>query len=82
MTDLTPNWIDQTFSIDAFIPGGKDYKVPSFFHLLENQVILAQEEGEGECISFEPRSRKEAFQLSMIFRKASRRFEEIGKGMI
>jgi hypothetical protein len=29
----------------------------------------------------EPINQKEAYQLSMAFRKASRRFEEIGKGM-
>lgn len=78
-------WIDQTFTVWLeSLKRGRDARGELHVGINDDAVTVETWDGE-ECDRFvllQPKTRKEANQLSMIFRKASRRFEEIGKGLV
>jgi hypothetical protein len=68
-----PEWITQTFQLE----GSGDYK----FILGPEAVVISGNLGGPTKMVLYPTSRHEANQISMMLRKASRRMEEIGKGL-
>lgn len=85
MTDITKDWISQTFSIRLHSLDYQSGEWPELKIGLHLDYVTI-ESGEGEDVDhwleLTPTTRKEANQLSMIFRKVSRRFDEIGKGLV
>ncbi len=71
-------WINQTFEFGCV---GLD--VPhTFVELTRDSVQIWREDGNtSSWIDLQPDTREAANQLSIIFKKAARRFEEIGKAM-
>jgi len=78
-------WIDQIFEISLdFGPREKRQREAVRIGLLQYAITLevgASIPEETTWIPLEPETQEEARQLAMIFRKAARRFEEIGKGL-
>lgn len=73
-------WINQTFEFGCVGPG-----VPhTFVELTGDSVQIWRKDEDGNpssWIDLQPDTREAANQLSIIFKKAARRFEEIGKEM-
>ena len=77
-------WIPQTFRVQ--VTNASDICVTDAIEitLRDGGVEVTRAPlgaGVTDSMLLEPINQKEAYQLSMAFRKASRRFEEIGKGM-
>lgn len=62
-------WVTQTFELEGLIVS-----------LGQDKVIIANN-GMYESLELRPLNQEGAHKLAMIFRKAARRFEEIGKGL-
>ena len=77
-------WVDQSLSMMVENPLSKDDR--RFLVNLDGQEvsmrwIYGPNTKEMDVIVLHPRTRSEANQLSMILRRASRRLEEIAKGL-
>jgi len=75
-------WINQTFEV--FSCEG-DREPRRAFRVGLEQTAVTFESGEPgnpeSFLCFIPKTQREASQLSMVFRKTAKRFEEIGKGL-
>lgn len=75
-------WIDQTFCVTSPFPTGAPEETKVLLSEMDLTISVGVIGDKPDYVVVSPRTRKEANQLSMVFRKASKRLEEIGKGMV
>jgi hypothetical protein len=77
MARPTPHWIPTTLEVDASLQLMLGRK-----HVEVRYSSDEPEEPRKSVIFFAPSSSTEAHNMALAFRKAARRFEEIGRGML